>query len=86
MLAEALEEKNVNAKRIKVCEYCGRLYYAKRLDQTCCTPGCARAYRAFKNRMNYSNDPVGYKLRRIAREEKKLKRLMAAAKQGEEKR
>ncbi len=71
-LGQALRE-NVNVNQIRECAHCNRIFWAKRKDQSCCTPNCAAARRAFLYRAKYSNNSQDYKDRHYLRQQKKRK-------------
>lgn len=59
LFTEAVE--GVEARRIRECEVCNRIFWAGRLDQWCCSPRCARVLRTRRWRANYQDK---YKLKR----------------------
>lgn len=50
--------EDVEAKRLRLCEICGRIFWAGRLDQQCCSSACAHALRNRRYRARYKDDLV----------------------------
>jgi len=48
---------SAEADRIRECDICGRIFWAGRSDQKCCTPKCAKVLRTRRWRAKY---PVQY--------------------------
>lgn len=61
----------VDATRIRECNDCQRIFWAKRKDQSCCSKDCANRYHVRRYREKYASDPIAHKLRRLDREEKR---------------
>ena len=56
--------QGVEAKRIRECQACSRIFWAGRITQKGCSPACANRIRVDKWRKNY---PEKYKLQRVKR-------------------
>jgi hypothetical protein len=63
-LLQALE--GVEARRIRECAICGRIFWAGRIDQSCCPKRCAKVLRTRRWRDRY---PEKYKPQRIKKAE-----------------
>ncbi|HEY0080672.1 MAG TPA: hypothetical protein VGB73_18855 [Pyrinomonadaceae bacterium] len=59
----------VEVTRIRACNDCQRIFWAKRKDQSCCSKDCANRYHVRQHREKYASDPIAYKLRRLDRKE-----------------
>jgi hypothetical protein len=59
------------------CQVCKHFFVRKRKDQKCCNHKCANLFRVRKWRKNYLN---AYKLRRIERQEEKMRQVTSARK------
>ena len=46
---------SAEADRIRECDICGRIFWAGRSDQKCCTPKCAKVLRTRRWRANYQD-------------------------------
>jgi hypothetical protein len=67
---EAIDE--VEVARIRECQNknCGRLFWAGRINQPCCSPECAHAYRNQRYRARYRDPEDAYKTRKLSATEK----------------
>lgn len=66
--AEAIN--GIDAARIRECNDCQRIFWAKWKDQSCCSKECANRYHVRQHREKYASDPITYKIRRLGRVEK----------------
>jgi len=64
-LLQAIDK--VEARRIRECPICGKIFWAGRIDQPCCTTRCSGKRRTQLWRGNY---PAKYKVQRIAKAER----------------
>jgi hypothetical protein len=70
-IVKALE--GVEAFRIRLCPVCGKIFWAGRLDQPCCTPVCAHVLRTRRWRENYQEKYKQQRINRALREEVEVK-------------
>jgi hypothetical protein len=66
---EALE--GIEAKRIRLCEVCKRIFWAGRITQKCCSNSCSNKFRVHRFRYKTDEEKAAYELRRMRREEKR---------------
>lgn len=60
----------VEARRIRECGQCHRIFWAGRMDQQGCSPRCANAIRQQKKRARYAKDAQDRKWREYRREQR----------------
>lgn len=63
--AEAVE--GIEARRIKECAICERIFFAFRKDQKCCMKGCSNTYRVRKFREKSVDEKAKHKYRQYKR-------------------
>ena len=66
-----IEDEDIEARRIRECPICKRIFWAGRLTMKCCSPRCANTFRVHRHRYRTKEEKADYELRRARREEKK---------------
>lgn len=68
-----IADEDIEARRIRECPICKRIFWAGRLTMNCCSPRCANTFRVHRHRYRTEEQKADYKFRRKRREEKRQK-------------
>lgn len=66
-----ITDEDIEARRIRECPICKRIFWAGRLTMKCCSTRCANTFRVHRHRYRTAEEKAEYELRRARREERK---------------
>lgn len=70
---QVVEDEDVEARRIRECPICQRIFWAGRLTMQGCSPRCANTFRVRRHRYRTKEEKAEHKFRRVRREISKQK-------------
>jgi len=82
---QVIEDRDIEAKRIRECPVCKRIFWAGRITIQCCSPSCANTFRVHRHRYKTEEEKAEYELRRARREEKRQKEALKAPQSAKKK-